>query len=78
MYGMTIVIIRDPHGCLRVYLGQKEEKRKENRVRKPMRRLWWHDLMNQGVELLTAEVYHRAMKQHLSDATFGAFFLRCN
>lgn len=40
-----------------MYPVEKEDKRKEIRVRKQMRRLWWDHLLNQGMELLTADVY---------------------
>lgn len=78
MCRITIIITRDPCGSLWIYLGQKEEERKKNRVRKQMRRLWCDHLMNQGMELLTTAVCHRAMKQHLSDSNFGARLLWCN
>lgn len=57
MYGITLVVTRDPCGCPWIYLGQKEEERKENRVGKQMRRLRWYHLKNQGLELLNADVY---------------------
>lgn len=57
MYIITTGVIRDPCGCLWIYLAEKEEERKEIRVRKQMRRLWWDHLMSQGTELLTADVY---------------------
>lgn len=57
MCTITTAVIRNPCGCLWIHLGEKEEERKEMRVRKQMRRLWWDHLMNQGMELLTADVF---------------------
>lgn len=44
-------------GVFEYIWGKKDVERKEIRVRKQMRRLWWDHLVNQGRELLTADVY---------------------